>query len=768
MKQLTTTHGAILLGILLVALIALRFPEYFAHPATQVIEPWGDGYKSYHALRYHAAYDTTLSHFGGMNYPYGEHAIPGDTQPILSNPLQLLRRWGLDGSAYSFAVLNWSLLLSLLLSGLVLFLLLRRLGLPVGYGMAVALGLAFLAPQLNRMETHYGLGQVAALPLLLYALLRYHERPGRRWSLAAAACVWFFAGIHFYFFAILGAVVIAFVGVHWLYYRNWRAGPRYAGHLAIMIGLPALIYFGWMHFTDPVSDRNVAPWGFFAFRLYPEGLFTSLTQPHWRWIDAHLTPIRRLDMESWAYLGLVAICGGIGLAVHGLRRWVAARGKGERPAAAPHSPEGYLRVLMGAAALILVFAFGIPFIWVGGEQLLEYLGPVRQFRSIGRFAWVFYYAANLAVFYWLWRRFGARRRWVLVLAVAVLWFEAYHFSSDQDLELDPIAEWQPGAGFPETTGIDFDRFQAIVPIPYYNIGSDNFWWQLSGLIGQKSQTLSLQTGLPTTGAMLTRTSLAQTFKQLQLVTEPYRLPQLLADLPDQRPLLLLWDAERQGEKGYDYRHLLAFAKPVYQDPPLYFYELSPASFADRLEARRDSLLAEVAGDSLFRRGPWLLSDTTGSVIYRSFDSGAAAAAYRGAGGYSGPLREENVLLDTLAPYPAGTELILSWWMYLGQDRNARTTFTLAEYPTGQAEPTQALTAAAHNLARVFDSNGWVLLEQRITLQTAQPRLRLTGRFPLLGDRPLWVDELLARPAGLSVYARRGEELFWNDRFFPID
>ena len=764
----TTNKGAILLSLLLVLLIGLRFPAYFTDAvAQQVIEPWGDGYKTYHALRYHATYDSTLAHFGGMNYPYGEHAIPGDTQPMLSNPLQLLRRWGLDLTPYSFAVLHFSLLLSLFLSGLLLYAILRRLHLPVLYSVAVAIGLAFLAPQLNRMETHYGLGQVAALPLLLWCLLRYHERPGWRWSLATAGGIWFFAGIHFYFFAILSAVAIAFLGVRMVYYRDWRALPRYGLHLAIMVGVPAAIYFGWLHFTDPVTDRNVAPWGFFAFHLHLEGLLTSLTQPHWRWFDAQLVPIRRVNMESWSYLGLVAIAGLAALGLRFLRRGVRKPALLLQPVR-PQPRRDYLAVLGLAAALILLFAFGLPFTWVGSETLLEYTGPIRQFRSVGRFAWVFFYAANLAVFYWLWQRFGTRRQWVLYLALAVLGFEAYHFTRAQSLELDPIAEWRPGAGFPETTDVDYGRYQAIIPIPYYNIGSDNFWWQLSGLVGQKSQTLSMQTGLPLTAAMLTRTSLAQTFQQLQLVTEPYRPPALLADLPDARAFLMVWDAERQDEKGYDYRHLLRFAEPVYADPPIYFYELPLASFAERLAFRRDSLLRILRQDSLVALAQNLRADTAGTVIYESFEGGSTMPAYRGTGGYAGPMAAENILLDTLLPYSAGTELVVAWWTYLGEDRNGRTGFRLAEYTTNPGEPVQAPTAAAHNLARVFDTDGWVLLEQRLILQTDRPRLRLTGQFPLLGDRPLRVDELLVRPAGLSVFGEQQGELFWNGRFYPLE
>ena len=88
---------------LLVALTALflwmRFPDFFTHGNTRFIEPWGDGYKSYHAVFFHIDHDSTLSHFMGMNYPYGEHAVPRDCEPFFCNSFKLLKSLGIGLSA---------------------------------------------------------------------------------------------------------------------------------------------------------------------------------------------------------------------------------------------------------------------------------------------------------------------------------------------------------------------------------------------------------------------------------------------------------------------------------------------------------------------------------------------------------------------------------------------------------------------------------------------------------------------------------------------
>ena len=58
----------------------------------------------------------------------------------------------------------------------------------------------------------------------------------------------------------------------------------------------------------------------------------------------------------------------------------------------------FLNMVFWASFAALLYSFGLPFI-LGLEFLVEYLGPLQQIRSIGRFTWLFYFAINLVVFY---------------------------------------------------------------------------------------------------------------------------------------------------------------------------------------------------------------------------------------------------------------------------------------------------------------------------------------------------------------------------------
>ena len=747
---------------IMAVLLWLRFPDFFEYANSRVIEPWGDGYKTYHALVYHTLHDSTLTHFNGMNYPYGDHVIPGDCQPILSNGLKILHSLGWDLTSYTIGALHVILLVSMVLCALFLFLLLYRFQLPAWYSVLVAIGLTFLAPQADRMVSHFGLAHPEVIPMVLYFLWRWHEQPHWKWSLGIGLTVWAYSLFHFYFFAILGFLIGGFMVLRWVAFKDWRKVLNYAGHGVLMLGLPLLFFYFWMMHNDPIVDRNPVPWGFFNYRARLEGVFTHFSQIQWRGFD-QLIPIRRVDMEANAYIGLVATV---------FMGWWLAAWFGQkfrfRPLLTDEVKTNFLRLLGLLSFLILLFALGLPFILPGGEKLLKYTGPIQQFRSIGRFAWIFYYGINIIAFYGLYRWAEQRPQWgrvVLGLALSVLTWEAYSYHTHKDLRLDPIEEFAHGQTFTDIDSLDFSSYQAIVPIPYYNIGSGNFWWDLKGYTGQKSQTLSMQTGLPMTAAMLTRTSLSQTLNQFQLVTEPYRLPRIMADLPSDQPLLMLWDDVRVHEFGDKFTHLPEYARLIYEKEPLQLYELPLNSFACRL--RSQLAMVQSTTDSLVERGGgWWSTDSLTSWYASSFNEQVSEQPYHGGGGLQGVMTYWNRLVDADWESPYTGELIVSFWQYLQDDRSARSQLAWIETDPKTGQELHRQERQSRELVTVFDDQGWGLVEWRIQRQQAQSHIELILTNPDRGEAPVYLDELLIRPAQATVARRMPNGWWWNNRWYP--
>lgn len=738
----------------------LRFPDFFQHPE-HIVEPYGDGFKAYTVIDYHAEYDSTYTHFQGMNYPFGDHAIPSATQPLFSNTIKFISDTIIDITDYTIPIVNLSMILSLVWCGLFLFLIFQKLNLPWWYALAVALGITFLSPQLHRIHAHYGLSHPEAIPALMYYLLLFDEKPKLRYSFTVALIVFIFSLIHFYYFAILVFLISFFFLFKFLRKRNWRDLPRLAAHYGLQAVLPLLFFVWWLFSKDPIEDRTLEPWGFFHFHALWEGIVLSMDQPYFQWINRQIISFRPTYIENRAYIGLVSLVVGLVILFRGLspkRQWLNFE----------HPQGPFLKSILWASFVLLIFALGVPFTINGLEFLLDYAGPIRQFRSVGRFAWVFYFAINIVVFTWLYEqlRLKSWRLYLLIPAILLLYLEAYYSANSYDLQLDTTEEIHAGKNFRDLPGINYDDFQAILTVPYYNIGSDQFWWEPEGFILQKSLTMSIQTGLPVTSAMLTRSSRSQTLKQLQLVTEPYRIPAILDDLPDQRPLLMMVD-EREFEKEKErYAHLLEGASLLYSEGDrLRLYRQPLRSFAERLEEKKRSLRRIISGDStLLWQGTLATSDSTVQFYYEPFMDSTAEEIYFGEGAYQGIANRLNSFAIPNLGQRAEADYELSLWVFIADDRRSRSYLQLDEYDA-QGQLLRQHGQDIHRLIDLFDNNGWAMLELPFKPASAESTFRLTIQNKRLRGQRILLDELLVRPADLDIYGRFNDTLWWNNRHY---
>jgi hypothetical protein len=88
-------------------------------------------------------------------------------------------------------------------------------------------------------------------------------------------------------------------------------------------------------------------------------------------------------------------------------------------------PPGTQKLFEGdlfCALATLIFSLGFPFSIKGFEWMINYLGPFKQFRGLGRFTWAFYYVVNVLAFYILWnksQRIQISDKWISALKIAI-------------------------------------------------------------------------------------------------------------------------------------------------------------------------------------------------------------------------------------------------------------------------------------------------------------------------------------------------------------
>lgn len=759
------TLGRIAVLGLTLLLLLLRFPDFFEFDPTKVIEPYADGLKAYTNIEYHAKHDSSFTYFEGMNYPYGDHISAAVVQPLISNSLKLLHDLGWDISRYTFVVVNMSLLLGLLLGAYFMYRCFRKLELPVWLAVLGGISLAFFSPQLHRWASHYGLAHIEVFPILFYLLMRLEEEQRLGTSFWIMVVVLVFSLIHFYYFAILAMTLSLYFFVGFLRKPTLQRLLRYALHFGLQIGLPLVFFYWWMWAGDAIDDRSGRPWGFFHYHAIWESVVSNYKMPHFKWIDEQLIPIQRGSYEGRAYVGLVGVIGFLALVV----RWV--RSSFRQPLVRVGGAfQPFLNKMLLAAFVLLLLSFGYPFTIPGMEWLLDYTGPFRQFRSVGRFNWPFFYILNLAVLAELWH-WAKEREWrlgVLGAALLLLFFETYHHATQVNLELDKLKWFAEGERFTDIDGIDYNDFQAVLPVPYFNIGSDQYWYDAPGNLLTHTLVLGVQTGLPTTGAALTRTSRRQAFNQLQLATAPYKRPAILEDFPNEKPLLLLV-SKAQFEKERDkYAHLLEEVYLLYENEEFALYRMPLRSFQTRIDNRVRTIEHRLRSDSLNLQQleGFISNQPKPTFAYRSFDTLSTERAYQGGGAYQGQAAEKNIIFDQQLPNQHGTGwYTFSAWVYVDEDRLLRGSSRIEEYDpeTGQTIKEQEYTL--HRQIAVMDTNGWALMEFGYVLAASDSAIRWSLQQPDMLHAPLFVDELLIRQDINELFKQGEGYLFKNNRWY---
>lgn len=736
--------------------LAVLFGPVFWHPGSYLFSSVEDGVKNYYTALWYVAHDTG-SRFTGMNYPFGEHVVFTDAQPLLSFGLAWLHRHGLafDG----VAVLNSAMLLAQVLSAPPLLALLRRCGLPAWYASIITVLIVLLAPQLDRLLGHYALAYACVIPMLWYLAVRAAEsRRPLLWYAAYAVATLFFGGLHPYYLPISALLLLALGAVAWWQQpgrASWGERLRYWLPLVLAVAVPIGLFQGVLALTDPyAADRPATPYGFFAYSSSVWSVFFPVEQPVRGWWQAIFhTPDP--EWEGQAYVGLagtlVAMATLWRLGRYLLaRRWTKLRW----PALPP-----VLRTSLWASLLIILFAMGWPFRW-GLEGLVPFLGPIKQFRSIGRFAWIFYYFYSVYAAYALYQGF----RWLrqrgrpqlaagALAALLLLWaaegvfntaHKAYQIrhprAAGRSLTADTAARY---LGRLAAAGQRAGAYQAIVPIPYYSLGSEVFDVFSSDLSSYETMRASLETGLPIATAMLSRTALYQAQALNQVRSHPAIDKTLLGYLPDQRPLLLVIAAKAPRDSAD--AALLARARIFYRDSTVWLAELPLHKLEGRLALEAEF---RAQAETLHAYSGYWSSTEAPQVVYRNFDVPDPAVTGYDAG--KAPLLgsgAQTVRKGTL--FLTNTPLAQAGWYEASVWTNVRTP-ELPNLHWSLTDDHGVVQDSAVIETKISSDllGDWARLTARV--HAPQPGLKL--RLWMRGRRYV-ADEFELRPTGATIWRR---------------
>jgi hypothetical protein len=707
----------------------------------------GDGAKDYYTMIYHIKHDTSYLHSGAMNYPYGDNIFFCGAQPLLTNCIKFFSNNICDISDYAVGIHNISILISLCLTVLIIFLIFRKLSVGFWYSIIVSSAITFLSPQIDRIGGHFSLSYTFFIPLLIYCILQFNQKTSFLKSFFISLFFIVASFTHGYFMVFFTVVLVFF----WIY-RFYDTKPKNKQewlHLLIQILIPIILVQTLTIWADNVNDRTAWPWGFLSYRSYPESVFISMSRPYWSFLNRIVT-VRNVPWEGIAYVGLVSSIGFFYLFSKAIRKMFLKQFN--------HiilvTDNVILNILFWASFCLLLFSFGIPFI-AKLEFLLEYLGPLRQFRSIGRFTWLFYYVINIIVFYEIWKYSKSKKyfKFFLIIFLGIVIYDSWFNCKSTIYYINNhLPEFDYSIHNKDIDNSLFKEYQTIMPIPYFNNGSENISVNASCPTLLKSYTFSLISGIPLNATNMSRTSISQCINNIQLIKDPYKKYNGLNYYKTEKPILLFVDTTC-NLISKDEQNLIKVSKRI---GSIYDYQLRKLYIKDITQ------LISTRETDIINRFNTISNPST--YIFYSYDSLITRISYYGTGALK--VNDEGytkIFSNTLFPLK-NHNYKCSFWVYgMTRDIVPRNSMKIA---LGNARDNwyEVVYITFKDYVVAFDKD-WALIEFEFSLKNENDYIKFTI-MPLKPDsKEVYIDNLLIRPFNQNIMFKVDSLLFFNNLYF---
>ena len=313
-------------------------------------------------------------------------------------------------------------------------------------------------------------------------------------------------------------------------------------HFALQVIGSLVIVEGIMALTDSVKDRPSYPWSPFLTNFNLHGVFFPVGKPLGSWIGRNfgMPPV---EWESIGYIGMATTLFFFA-SVLALLVMIFGRRIKSHPFVKGGAQKHFL-VLTTFLALVTPALFTAL---ANNEWTYMHMGPIRQFRSIGRFNWVVFSSLNFIFFGWLSGVIQKKKAFITIpLTIVVFAFfindiywnceKPFHENHEHPL----LTEGSKAQAEMRNTlqGID-----VIIPMPYFHIGSESFVYERGG--GEhylNTMSVSYACGIPITAVMLSRTSLEQTLDNLTYMAFPVTKPEYFEYLKEKSIAVLIKNGE---------------------------------------------------------------------------------------------------------------------------------------------------------------------------------------------------------------------------------
>ncbi|MFT4524777.1 MAG: hypothetical protein ACI85F_000925 [Bacteroidia bacterium] len=685
---------AVMLGALLI--IFRFYGDIMADPSVFVFGV-GDGIKNYYTVLYQVVHGEGWF-FKGMLHPYGDQLTFADGQPVLTSLFKMFFEPSVANGQAMMGAMNIIMIMSLVLCALLVHSILKKALIPAWFAVPFALIIAFLSPQIQRFSGHYALAYTFYIPLLWWMIIKIYEADKKWvWALLYYLVVAVFSLNQPYHLLISLAFAGSLFAFNAFRIIAFKADRSMWPWLLGIVVLPAISMAAYFSFTEIYSDRPLAPYGMGAYESSFSSVFVPIHGPMFTLVRDYLFRIwTHPEWEGQGYVGLPATL----FLFFFLWKVVADIRRKKWKAPLWLSSPNVVRNAFIPSILVLFISAGI-LNRLGLLWLSDHILALKQFRSLGRLVWIFYYVFTVSAvvyFYMVFRHLQIASKGKLkVVANSMMALVFIIWGVDMTSNIKGIKglmlmnhpnEFTFNSTFNdqlENAGYKSSDFQAILPIPFSLVGSEKIG--LEGAQGSftMAANASFSTGLPMFGGLMSRTSLSVTEKQAQLVAHPVITRAILDDLESDLPILVL---RLNGDLTQGEQFIVDQGKEILSNESFTVYALELMDVSNASQNRLD--LSEI----------------------NAFFSDASVIT----------INPEQLLLDTVINVSkSGLNAEVSYWLKLNQ---AETGLPEVELLHFQSNLVDTVLIKPTEYADIL--NGWVRIEKQLTLYQGKNLIKLSS------------------------------------------
>lgn len=725
--------------VLLAALVCFRFfGDVILHADEFLFGASGDGLKNYFAVAFQVIHGEG-SWFSGMLYPYGDLLVFADGQPLLTKVFSWFVEPDVNNGSQIIAIMNLLMIGSLVVTAWCVHRLLVWNYVNAWFAVPFAVTIAFLSPQVARFIGHYALGYTFFVPMawLLIAGFSRTKWPWI-WTIFTSIIVLLFGFLHPYYLFIFVILLGAIVGWELLInkFQFKKVDHLLARGFAMLV--PLVVFMAYQKWIDPYTDRPTSPSGMFSYMSSFQSIFVPVADPFRSLFNSYF--FRIFQPTSWegnAYVGMVAtFTAFVSLLALG-KRLVKRRWKTiTHPVLPP-----VLKAAFIPGIITLLFAMGL-FHNLGLSWLSEFVSPIKQFRSLGRVAWIFYYIFSVWTVYHLYvlfRHFRSINKGkytyhisVIVGLCAFLWMldATVNVKYNKSMMLNRTAKEAFSDHYAsqwKAAGLNIASHQAILPLPMMLVGSEKIGLEVGHESLRHAMIGSFSSGLPIVGGAMSRTSIDVTEKTAQLISNSLLPRPILDDFIQDKKILILQSNEPLSAEE---KHLLSNAEKVFENNDYQLYSTSVSNIKSLYTAV--SILADSA----------TYAAHSGYLVPKAFSRNDDALW--GAPSYA--MNKLDNLLDTV--FAVSDTLTISYWVKVD--------------PSAELLPNRVYTIDGErkswggigNSPNMLD--GWLLVSVDMITQAGKRH-----EFALHA-RGGTISRIQLRKKGVSVLYKEGDRVFLNN------